>query len=37
MESIQKVVDGKWKKGAIPELWDGHAAERVVAILKDLY
>lgn len=32
---IQKMVSGTWKKGAIPELWDGHAAERIAAILVD--
>jgi UDP-N-acetylglucosamine 2-epimerase (non-hydrolysing) len=27
------VLDGKKKQGTIPELWDGHAAERIVGIL----
>ncbi|MCA8959357.1 MAG: UDP-N-acetylglucosamine 2-epimerase (non-hydrolyzing) [Planctomycetes bacterium] len=26
---------GQWKKGSVPELWDGHAAERIVAILAE--
>ena len=25
---------GEWKKGRIPELWDGHAAERIVEVLE---
>jgi len=25
---------GQWKKGAIPPLWDGKAAERIVAHLE---
>ena len=29
--------DGHWKKGSIPELWDGKAAERIVANLLELY
>lgn len=28
--AMQKLFAGKWKKGGIPELWDGHAAERIV-------
>jgi len=26
---------GKTKKGIIPPLWDGHAAERIAAILNE--
>jgi UDP-N-acetylglucosamine 2-epimerase (non-hydrolysing) len=26
----QQILDGKWKSGKIPELWDGHTAERIV-------
>ncbi len=28
--------DGHWKKGSIPEFWDGKASERIIAILLDL-
>ena len=28
--AMQKLFAGDWKKGGIPELWDGHAAERIV-------
>ena len=32
---LNKLFLGKWKKGNIPELWDGHAADRIVdCILK---
>ncbi len=31
----QKVLDGNAKKGQIPELWDGKAAERIVRILNE--
>ena len=34
--ALDKLFAGEWKKGAIPELWDGHAAERIIAILADL-
>jgi UDP-N-acetylglucosamine 2-epimerase (non-hydrolysing) len=27
------VMDGKGKRGTVPELWDGHAAERITKIL----
>ncbi len=29
----QKMLSGQWKKGAVPELWDGRAAERIVEVL----
>ena len=36
--ALDKLFAGEWKKGAIPALWDGHTAERIVEILlkKDL-
>ena len=34
--SLDKLFAGEWKKGAIPELWDGHAAERIISVLADL-
>ncbi|MBZ5623500.1 MAG: UDP-N-acetyl glucosamine 2-epimerase, partial [Acidobacteriia bacterium] len=30
---VQKILRGETKKGEIPPLWDGHAAERIAAIL----
>lgn len=33
---VQKMVSGDWKKGGIPELWDGKTAERVVAAIAEL-
>lgn len=29
-----QILDGKWKKGSIPQLWDGKTAERIVAFLE---
>ena len=34
--ALKRLFVGEWKKGAIPELWDGHAAERIIAILSDV-
>ncbi|MBX2925996.1 MAG: UDP-N-acetylglucosamine 2-epimerase (non-hydrolyzing) [Chitinophagaceae bacterium] len=34
--AIQKIFDGKWKKGNAPEMWDGKTSERIVAILEKL-
>ena len=34
--ALDKLYAGEWKKGAIPELWDGHAAERIVERLANL-
>ena len=31
--SLQDVLDGKYKSGTCPELWDGHAAERIAGLL----
>ena len=34
---LNKIIEGKWKKGSIPQLWDGKASERIVSTLKKLY
>jgi len=34
--ALKKLFAGEWKKGTIPELWDGNTAKRIVSILKDL-
>lgn len=34
--AMKRLFDGEWKKGAIPELWDGKAAERIVKIIAGL-
>ena len=31
--AMSKLFSGKWKKGTIPEKWDGKTAERIVAVL----
>ena len=34
--ALEKLFAGEWKKGAVPELWDGNTAKRIVSILKNL-
>jgi len=31
---VADVLAGNWVKGRVPELWDGHAAERIAAIIE---
>lgn len=33
--ALDKLFSGNWKKGAIPELWDGKTAERIVKVLTE--
>lgn len=28
--TLSKLFEGNWKKGSIPDLWDGHSSERIV-------
>lgn len=35
--AFDRLFSGKWKRGEIPELWDGKTGERIVAILDQLY
>ena len=34
---FDRLFNGEWKKGDIPELWDGKTGERIVTILDQLY
>jgi len=34
--TLDKLFAGKWKKGAIPEKWDGKTGLRIVAVLEKL-
>jgi UDP-N-acetylglucosamine 2-epimerase (non-hydrolysing) len=34
---IGNIVAGKWKKGGIPEFWDGKTSERIVKLLLEIY
>jgi UDP-N-acetylglucosamine 2-epimerase (non-hydrolysing) len=34
--ALERLFAGQWKRGAIPEKWDGRTGERIVAVLEDL-
>jgi UDP-N-acetylglucosamine 2-epimerase (non-hydrolysing) len=34
--ALDKLFAGQWKKGAIPELWDGHTGQRIAALMDQL-
>lgn len=36
-EYLQRIIANHWKKGSVPELWDGHSAERIIDILFSHY
>jgi UDP-N-acetylglucosamine 2-epimerase (non-hydrolysing) len=35
--ALDRVFDGRWKTGRVPELWDGRAGERIVSVLGSLF
>jgi UDP-N-acetylglucosamine 2-epimerase (non-hydrolysing) len=30
----RKIMDGQWKTGKVPDLWDGHSAQRIIEVLE---
>lgn len=34
--ALDRLFDGKWKQGAVPDKWDGKAGERIVDVLEAL-
>ena len=34
-KAMRDLLDGNWKKGSLPDRWDGRTAERIVQILRD--
>lgn len=34
---LEEVRQGKWKKSAVPELWDGNTANRILEIISKIY
>ncbi len=37
LAAYQKIQQGKWKKGGIPEGWDGKASERIVEVIENYF
>lgn len=35
LTGVDEILSGGGKRGRVPELWDGHAAERIAAHLSD--
>lgn len=31
--AMERLLAGRWKSGGIPEMWDGHASDRIVEVL----
>jgi UDP-N-acetylglucosamine 2-epimerase (non-hydrolysing) len=36
LRAFHRVINGDWLPSGPPELWDGHAAERIVGIIRDI-
>src|SRR6266581_6828408 len=34
LEAFRRIVNGDWKPSGPPEFWDGHAAERIVRVMR---
>jgi UDP-N-acetylglucosamine 2-epimerase (non-hydrolysing) len=35
LQAFHRVLNGDWRPSGPPELWDGHAAERIVRVIRD--
>src|SRR5438128_1926348 len=36
LEAFRRIMNGDWKPSGPPEFWDGHAAERIVRVIRDI-
>ncbi len=37
LDAFRRVMSGDWKPAGPPEFWDGHAAERIVRVIRDFH
>ena len=35
LDAFRRIMNGDWKPSGPPEFWDGHAAERIVRVIRD--
>jgi len=35
LEAFRRIINGDWKPSGSPEFWDGHAAQRIVRVIRD--
>jgi UDP-N-acetylglucosamine 2-epimerase (non-hydrolysing) len=36
LDAFHRIMNGEWKPSGPPEYWDGHAAERIVRVIRDI-
>lgn len=36
LEGFRRITSGDWKPAGPPEYWDGHAAERIIRVIRDI-
>ena len=37
LEAFRRIMNGDWKPSGPPEFWDGHAAQRIVQVIRDFH
>jgi UDP-N-acetylglucosamine 2-epimerase (non-hydrolysing) len=37
LAAFNQIMSGDWKPSGPPELWDGHAAERIVRVIREFH
>ena len=36
LDAFRRITNGDWKPAGPPEFWDGHAAERIIRVIRDI-
>lgn len=37
VQETRRILDNQWQEGSIPDLWDGHTAERITDVMSKVY